>query len=130
MLPLLLINSFSFWQEDLNEDKNKDSRTASTFVHSNKLMKDIFTHMAFTCSKLTKKTPEQYVKYVNDIVLMSLLFYWVYSSYSGVSFVNFEQINVGLACAEACLGPYHTSLIKHIATIANGFSKYASNANC
>ena len=51
-------------------------------------------------------------------------------SYSGVSFVNFEQINVGLACSEACIGPYHTSLIKHFATVANGFSKYASNGNC
>ena len=49
------------------------------------------------CSELTIKTPKRCQwrrKDVNDIVLVSILLALIFHTFSGISFVDFEQANV------------------------------------
>ena len=71
---------------------------------------------AFTCIKSAMELLEQYVKHVNyDVVLRSLIVNSLnFTNFSGVSIVNFEQVNSGwLAdCSKYCAIPvvdtYHS----------------------
>ena len=45
------------------------------------------------CSELTIKTPKR-SQDVNDIVLVSILLALIFHTFSGISFVDFEQANV------------------------------------